>query len=375
LPKLPPGGVGFPVIATRSEYVVGGQNLSSINALYLHAPWVLNLGGRAMTNLKRSRRQFLRLAGALAAIPLNPQLASALDYPVKPVRMIVPFAAGGSTDIAGRLMAQWLSERLGQQFLVENRAGAGGNIGTELVVHAPPDGYTLLVAGASNAINATLYEKLNFDFARDLAPVASMVRVPVAMEVNPSFPAKTVPEFIAYAKANPSKINMASAGIGTLSHLAGELFKLMAGVNMLHVPYRGEGSALTDLIGGQVDVMFGGVAAGIEHIRAGRLRALAVGTAMRLAVLPDIPTQGEFLPGYEASAWYGVVVPRNTSAEIIIKLNKEINAGLADRKMIARLADLSLTVAAGSSADFGKFIADETEKWGKVVKASGAKAD
>jgi tripartite-type tricarboxylate transporter receptor subunit TctC len=328
-----------------------------------------------MSNLKLLRRRFLRLAVAVAAISLNPQLASAVDYPVKPVRMIVPFAAGGSTDIAGRLMAQWLSERLGQQFLVENRAGAGSNIGTELVVNAPPDGYTLLVAGAINAINATLYEKLKFHFARDLAAVASMVHSPTVMEVNPSFPAKTVPEFIAYAKANPSKINMASAGIGSVTHLAGELFKLMAGVNMLHVPYRGEGPALTDLIGGQVDVMFGGVAAGIEHIRAGRLRALAVGTAMRLAVLPDIPTQGEFLPGYEASSWYGVVVPRNTSAEIIIKLNKEINAGLADRKMIARLADLGLIVAAGSPADFGKFIADETEKWGKVVKASGARAE
>jgi tripartite-type tricarboxylate transporter receptor subunit TctC len=325
--------------------------------------------------VKLARRRLLQLVGAATAASALTRRASALDYPTKPVRVIVPFAAGGSTDISGRLISQWLSERLGQQFIVENRPGGGTNIGTEAVVRAPPDGYTLLIPGATNAINATLYEKLNFNFIRDIAPVASVVRSPLVMEVNSSFPAKNVPEFIAYAKANPGKINMASSGTGATPHMAGELFKFMAGVNMLHIPYRGDAPAITDLIGGQVQVYFGGLAAAIEHIRAGRLRALAVTTATRLDVLPEVPTLSEFLPGYEASSWYGVGAPRNTPVEIIDKLNKEINVGLADPKMITRFADLGLKPLPGSPDDFAKLIAEETEKWGKVVKFSGAKAD
>jgi tripartite-type tricarboxylate transporter receptor subunit TctC len=325
--------------------------------------------------VKLARRRLLQLVGAATAASALTRRASALDYPTKPVRVIVPFAAGGSTDISGRLISQWLSERVGQQFIVENRPGGGTNIGTEAVVRAPPDGYTLLIPGATNAINATLYEKLNFNFIRDIAPVASVVRSPLVMEVNSSFPAKNVPEFIAYAKANPGKINMASSGTGATPHMAGELFKFMAGVNMLHIPYRGDAPAITDLIGGQVQVYFGGLAAAIEHIRAGRLRALAVTTATRLDVLPEVPTLSEFLPGYEASSWYGVGAPRNTSVEIIDKLNKEINVGLADPKLITRFADLGLKPLPGSPDDFAKLIAEETEKWGKVVKFSGAKAD
>jgi tripartite-type tricarboxylate transporter receptor subunit TctC len=325
--------------------------------------------------VKLARRRLLQLVGAATAASALTRRASALDYPTKPVRVIVPFAAGGSTDISGRLISQWLSERVGQQFIVENRPGGGTNIGTEAVVRAPPDGYTLLIPGATNAINATLYEKLNFNFIRDIAPVASVVRSPLVMEVNSSFPAKNVPEFIAYAKANPGKINMASSGTGATPHMAGELFKFMAGVNMLHIPYRGDAPAITDLIGGQVQVYFGGLAAAIEHIRAGRLRALAVTTATRLDVLPEVPTLSEFLPGYEASSWYGVGAPRNTPVEIIDKLNKEINVGLADPKMITRFADLGLKPLPGSPDDFAKLIAEETEKWGKVVKFSGAKAD
>jgi tripartite-type tricarboxylate transporter receptor subunit TctC len=325
--------------------------------------------------VKLARRRLLQLVGAATAASALTRRASALDYPTKPVRVIVPFAAGGSTDISGRLISQWLSERVGQQFIVENRPGGGTNIGTEAVVRAPPDGYTLLIPGATNAINATLYEKLNFNFIRDIAPVASVVRSPLVMEVNSLFPAKNVPEFIAYAKANPGKINMASSGTGATPHMAGELFKFMAGVNMLHIPYRGDAPAITDLIGGQVQVYFGGLAAAIEHIRAGRLRALAVTTATRLDVLPEVPTLSEFLPGYEASSWYGVGAPRNTSVEIIDKLNKEINVGLADPKLITRFADLGLKPLPGSPDDFAKLIAEETEKWGKVVKFSGAKAD
>jgi tripartite-type tricarboxylate transporter receptor subunit TctC len=325
--------------------------------------------------MKIPRRQFLQFAGAAVVAPILPRHASALDYPTKSVRVIVPFGAGGSTDIAARLTSQWLSERLGQQFVVENRSGAGTNIGTEVVVRAPPDGCTLLIVGATNAINVTLYEKLNFNFIQDIAPVASIVRSPLVMEVNSSFPAKTVPEFIAYAKANPGKINMASSGTGATPHMAGELFKWMAGINMVHVPYRGDAPVIADLLGGQVQVYFGGLAAAIEYIRAGKLRALAVGTATRLQVLPDVPTLSEFLAGYEASSWYGVGVPRNTPVEIVDKLNKEINAGLVDPKLIARFSELGLTVLASSAPDFGKFIRDETEKWGKVVKASGVKPD
>ena len=268
-----------------------------------------------------------------------------------------------------------MSERLGQQFVIDNRPGAGSNIATEAVVRAPPDGYTLLMVGATNAINATLYDKLNFNFIRDIAPVAGIIRVPLIMEVNPSVPAKTVPEFIAYAKANPGKINMASGGNGTTLHVSGELFKMMTGVNMVHVPYRGAGPVLIDLLGGQVQVTFDTMPSSIEYIRAGKLRALAVTTAIRSEALPDVPTVGEFVPGYEASTWYGVGAPKNTPAEIIDKLNKEINAGLADPKIKARLADLGDIGLALSPADFGKLIADETEKWGKVVKFAGIKPD
>ena len=291
------------------------------------------------------------------------------------MRLIVTVSAGGSPDIVARLIGQWLSERLGRPFIVENRPGAGSNIGTELAVRAPPDGYTLLLALSSNAINAALYQNLNFNFVRDIAPVASIARAPLVMEVNPSVPAKTVPEFIAYAKANPGKINMASSGNGTPQHVAGELFKMMGGIDMIHVPYRGDGLSLTDLIGGRVQVLFGVMPASIEFIRTGKLRALAVTTATRSEVLPDIPTVGEFLPGYEASGWYGVGAPKGTPADIIDTLNKEINAALVDSKINARLADLGATVFASSPAKFGKFIADETEKWGKVVKFAGIKPD
>ena len=291
------------------------------------------------------------------------------------MRIIVGFPAGGPTDITARLIGQWLSERLGQQFVIDNRPGAGSNIAVETVVRAPPDGYTLLIVGATNAVNATLYDKLNFNFIRDIAPVAGIIRVPLIMEVHPSVPAKTVPEFIAFAKANPGKINMASGGNGTTLHVSGELFKMMTGVNMIHVPYRGAGPMLIDLLGGQVQVTFDPMPSSIEYIRAGKLRALAVTTAIRSEALPDVPSVGEFVPGYEASTWYGVGAPKNTPAEIVDKLNKEINAGLADPKIKARLADLGNIGLALSPADFGKLIADETEKWGKVVKFSGAKPD
>lgn len=323
--------------------------------------------------MKLLRRQFLHLAAGAAALPAVSRIARAQTYPTRPVRIIVGLAAGGGVDILARLIGQWLSERLGQPFVIENRPGAGSNIGTEAVVKALPDGYTLLLANAANAINATLYEKLNFNFLRDIAPVAGLTRVPNIMVVNQSLPAKTVLEFIAYAKANPDKISMGSAGTGSTPHVAGELFKMMAGVNMVHVPYRGVAPALTDLLGGQVEVVFATMPSSIEYVRAGRLRPLAVTTATRSEVLPDIPTVAEFVPGYEASQWYGVGAPKNTPAEIVAKLNQEINAALADPKMKARLADLGGTVLAGSPSDFGKLIADETEKWAKVVKFSGAK--
>ena len=325
--------------------------------------------------MKLPRRQFLHLAAGAAALPAASRIARAQAYPSRPVRIVVPFAAGGATDIIARLIGQWLSERLGQQFVIENRPGAGSNIGTEVVVNAPPDGYTLLLVGASSAINATLYEKLSFNFLRDIAPVSGIISIPFIMAVNPSFPAKTVSEFIAYARANPGKVNMASGGNGTAGHLSGELFKMMAGINMVHVPYRGEAPALTDMLGGQVQAMFGTMPASIEYVRAGKLRPLAVTSARRSELLPDLPTVGDFVPGYETSAWQGVGAPRNTPAEIIDKLNKEINAGLADPKIKTRVADMGGTVLAGSPADFGKLIADETEKWGKVVKFSGAKPD
>jgi tripartite-type tricarboxylate transporter receptor subunit TctC len=324
-----------------------------------------------------NRRMFLNSATAAiaAGLPVLSRIARAQTYPTRPVRIVVGFAPSGAQDVLARLIGQWLSERFGQRFFVDNRPGGGGNVGAETVVNSPPDGYTLLLVGPPNMINASLYEKLNFNFIRDIAPIASVYRVPLVMEVHPSFPAKTVSEFISFARANPGKINMASAGIGTAHHVAGELFKMMAGVNMVHVPYRGEGPALGDLIGGQVQVMFGVVASSIPHIRAGTVRALAVTTAMRSEALRDVPTLAEFLPGYEASSLFGIGAPKNPPAEIVDKLNREINAALADSKMRARLADLGGITLAGSPADFGKLIAEETEKWAKVVKFSGAKPE
>jgi tripartite-type tricarboxylate transporter receptor subunit TctC len=320
------------------------------------------------------RRQFLHLAAA-AALPAVSRIARAQAYPSRPVRMIVGFAAGGPTDITARLIGQWLSERLGQQFIIENRPGAGSNLAVEAAVRAPPDGYTLLVLGATNAVNATLYEKLSFNFIRDIAPIAGMIRVPLLMEVHPSLPVKTVPEFVAYAKANPGKINMGSGGNGTTLHVSGELFKMMTGVNMIHVPYRGAGPMLIDLLGGQMQVTFDPMPSSIEYVKAGRLRALAVTTATRSEALPDVPPVGDFVPGFESSTWYGVGAPRNTPIEIIDKLNKEINTALADPKIKPRLADLGNIGLSLSPAEFAKLIADETEKWSKVVKFSGAKPD
>jgi tripartite-type tricarboxylate transporter receptor subunit TctC len=325
--------------------------------------------------MKLPRRQFLHLAAGAAALPAVSRVARAQAYPSRPVRMIVPFAPGGTSDILARLMGQWLSERLGQPFVIENRPGANSNIGTEAVVRAPSDGYTLLLVTAAAAINATFYEKLSFNFIRDITAVAGIVRVPSVMVVNPSVPATTVPEFIAYAKSKPGKTTMASAGKGAPSHLAGELFKTMAGVDMVHVPYRGGGPAVTDLIAGQVQVVFPTIVESIEYIRASRLRALAVTTATRSDALPDIPTVGEFLPGYEASGWFGIGAPKSTSSEVVDQLNKQINEGLADPKMKARLADLGGTVLPGSPSDFGKLIADETEKWAKVIRAANIKAE
>jgi tripartite-type tricarboxylate transporter receptor subunit TctC len=325
--------------------------------------------------MKLPRRQFLHLAASAAAFPIMSRVASALDYPSRPIRLIVGFPAGGPTDITARVMAQWLSERFGQQIVIENRAGAGSNLAVEAAINAPPDGYTLLLVGATNAINATLYEKLNFNFIRDVAPVAGIIRVPLIMEVHPSVPAKTVAEFIAHAKANPGKVNIGSGGIGTTLHVSGELFKMMTGVDMLHVPYRGAGPMITDLLGGQVQVGFDPMPSSIGYVKAGQLRPLAVTTATRSEALPDLPSVGDFVPGYEASTWYGVGVPKNTPADVIDKLNKEINAALADPNMKARLADLGGTALASSPADFGKFIADETEKWAKVIRAANIKAE
>jgi tripartite-type tricarboxylate transporter receptor subunit TctC len=321
------------------------------------------------------RRQFLHLAACAAALPAGSRVARAQAYPSRPVRIVVGFAAGGGQDVLARLLGQWLSERLGQSFVVENRPGAGGNIGAEAVVRAAPDGYTLLVIGPPNAINATLYDNLNFDFLRDIAPVAGISRMPNVMEVNPSFPAKTVAEFIAYAKANPGKINMATGGNGTSNHVSGELFKMMTGVNMVHVPYRGGGPALTDLISGQVQVMFDNLNSSIEHIRAGKLRPLAVTTVTRSEALPDVPTVDDFVPGYEASVVSGIGAPRNTPLEIIDRLNKEISAALADPKLKARLVDLGCVPMPMTPADFGRLMAEETDKWARVVKFSGAKAN
>src|SRR5262245_28148357 len=321
------------------------------------------------------RRQFLHLAAGAAALPAFSRFARARAYPTRPVRLIIGIVPGSGPDIVGRLIGQWLSDRLGQPFVTENRPGAGTNIAAEAVVRSPADGYTLLVAATSNAINATLYDKLNFNFIRDIAPVASISRETFALEVNPSFPAKTVPDFIAHAKAKPGKLSLASAGSRTGPHMAGELFKMMAGVDLVHVPYRGSAAALTDLIGGQVNVMFGPLSSSIQYVRAGKLLAIAVSSASRSDALPDIPTVGDFVPGYEATGWFGIGVPRGTAAEIIERLNKEVNAALDDPKIKARLADFGGMPLPGSPVQFGKLIADETEKWGKVVKFAGLKAD
>ena len=325
--------------------------------------------------MKLPRRRFLHLAAGAAALPAVSRITWAQTYPTRPVRIIAATAPGGGPDILARLMGQRLSERLGQPFVIENRPGAGTNIGTEAVVRAPPDGYTFLLASTTNAINAALYDKLNFNFLRDIAPVAGIIRQPLVMVVNPSVPAKTVHEFTAYAKANPGKINFGSPGIGTPGHVAGELFKMMAGVDLVHVPYRGGGPVMTDLLGGQVQVLFGSTSLTVEPIRAGKLRPLAMTTATRWEGLPDIPTVNDFVPGYEASAFVGIGGPRNTPAEIIDILNKEINAALADHKIKARLADLGGVALPGSPAEFGKLIADETEKWGKVIRAANIKAE
>ena len=325
--------------------------------------------------MKLPRRNFLQLAAGAAALPAVSRIARAQAYPTRPVRVIVPIAPGGATDITARLIGQWLSERLGQQFVIDNRPGGGGNIGTEAVVRAPPDGYTLLLVGSFNAVNATFYDKLNYNFIRDIAPVAGIIVVPSVLVVHPSVPAKTVPEFIAYAKANPHKLNMASAGTGTASHIVGELFKMMAGVDMVHLPYRGGGPAFNDLLGGQVQVMFASTVGSIGYIRAGRLRPLAITSATRSEALPDVPTVSEFVPGYEASFWFGVGAPKATPAKIVDRLNEEINAALANSRIKARLAELGGVLIAGSPADFGKLIAAETEKWAKVIKFAGIKAD
>ncbi len=324
--------------------------------------------------MKIPRRKFLHLAAGVAVLPAAPRLASAQSYPTMPVRVIVAVPPGGTFDIVGRLIAQWLSERLGQQFIVENRAGAGTNIGTGVVAHSAADGYTLLIAGSPAAINATLYHNLDFNFARDIAPVASIERAPLIVAVNPALPAQTVPQFISYAKANSGKVNMGSGGIGSTGHVAGELFNMMAGIKIAHVPYRGEAPALTDLLGGQVQVVFTTAGSAINFVKAGTLRALAVTSAKRMDVLPDVPALAEFLPNYEATSWAGLGAPSNTPAEIVDKLNRQTNAGLADPKIKAQLAAIGATVMAGSSADFGKFIADEIEKWAKVIKFANIKA-
>jgi tripartite-type tricarboxylate transporter receptor subunit TctC len=325
--------------------------------------------------MKGSRRRFLRFAAGAAALPALPRMARAQAYPNRAVRIIVAYAAGATNDTLARLIGQWLSERLGQTFVIENRPGAGTNLATEAVVRAPADGYTLLLTGPANATNATLYERLSFNFLRDIVPVAGFVRVPQVIVVHPSLPVTTVPQLIAYAKANPGRINMASAGNGSSLHLAGELFKLMAGVDLLHVPYRGGAPMYTDLLAGQTQVMFGVMTTSITYIRAGKLRALGVTTAARLDVLPDVPTVAEFVPGYEASSPYGLGAPKDTPADIVDRLNREVNLGLADPRLKARLADMGGIPLAGSPADYGRLLIDETEKWGKVVKFAGVKAD
>jgi tripartite-type tricarboxylate transporter receptor subunit TctC len=325
--------------------------------------------------MKFPRRRFLRLAAGAAALPAFSHRAKAQAYPARPVRLVIGYTPGGSADLTARLIGQWLSERLGQSFVVENRPGGGTNIATEAVVRAPPDGYTLLLVAPANAINATLYEKLSFNFLGDVEPVAGLIRFPNVVVVNPAVPVKTIPELIAYAKANPGKLNMASSGNGSTIHMSGELFKMLTGIHMVHVPYRGGAPALTDLIAGQVHVMFDNIPTCAEHVKTGKLRGLAVTSTTRSEVLPDLPTLADFLPGYEASAWYGIAAPKNTPAEIIGKLNKEVNAALADPAVKSRFTELGAILLPGSPADFRKLLADETEKRGKVVKFSGAKVD
>ena len=325
--------------------------------------------------MKLPRRQFLHLAAGAAALPSVSRFTWAQAYPSRPVRLVIGYPPGGSADITARLTGQWLSERLGQPVVIESRPGAATNLATEAVVRAPPDGYTLLLVAPANAINATLYDKLNFNFLRDIVPVSGIIRFPNVVVVNPSVPIKTIPELIAYAKANPGTLNMASSGNGSTIHMSGELFKMLTGINMVHVPYRGGAPALTDLIAGQVHVMFDNVPTSAEHIKAGKLRGLAVTSTARSEVLPDLPTVADFLPGYEASAWYGLGVPKNTPDEVIDKVNKGMNAVLADPKSQARFAELGASLLPGSRADFSRLVADETEKWSKVVKFSGAKPD
>jgi tripartite-type tricarboxylate transporter receptor subunit TctC len=325
--------------------------------------------------MKLPRRQFLHLAAGAAALPAVSSIARAQAYPTRPVRIVVGFAAGGAPDILARLFGQWLSDRLGQPFVIENRTGAGGNIATEAVVLAPADGHTLLLTSMGNAVNATLFERLNYNFLRDVAPVAGISREPLGMEVHPSFPAKAVSEFITYAKANPGKVNYGSAGVGSSLHMAGELFKLMAGVELIHVPYRGSPPALTDLLAGQLQLMFSPLPPSVEYVRSGRLRALAVTTAARSQALPDVPVVGDFVPGYEASAWYGIGAPKSTPSWIVDRLNVEINAGLADPKLKARLSELGSIPFAGSPSDFGEHLVAETEKWGKVIRVANIKRE
>jgi tripartite-type tricarboxylate transporter receptor subunit TctC len=323
--------------------------------------------------MKISRRKFLHLAASSTVLPVLPRTARAQTYPSRPVHIIVPYAAAGPNDIVARVVCQWLSEHLGQPFVIENRPGAGSNIGTEMVVHAPPDGYTVLVVSSSQAINATLYDKLNFSFIRDIAPVASIMRVPNVMVVNPAFPARSVREFIDYGRANPGKLNFGSSGIGASNHMSGELFKSMTGLDLMHVPYRSSGPALTDLVGGQVQVMFDAIASAVEHIRAGRLRPLGVTTATKADALPEVPVIADAVPGYEVSNWFGFGMPRNTPADVVTTFNKAVNQAIADPKLKARLAELGGILMPGSPADFGKLIAEETEKWGKVIRSANIK--
>jgi tripartite-type tricarboxylate transporter receptor subunit TctC len=325
--------------------------------------------------MKLVRRKFLHLAAAAVALPIVPRVGHSQSYPSRPVRIVVAFAAGGGVDITSRLIGQWLSERLGQSFITENRAGGGGNIGTEAVINAAPDGYTLLLATVPHAVNATLYDKLSFNFIRDTAPVAGIIRVPMAIMLHPSVPVRTVPELIAFAKANPGKLNMASAGTGSAPHMAGELFGVMTGTKMVHVPYRGQGPALADLLGGQVQISFATTPGTTDFIRSGKLRAIAVTTASRAEVLPDLPPIAEFVPGYEASQWYGMSAPKNTPTEIISLINREINAGLADPKTRARFTEIGGEPLVDTPSEFGKFIVEETEKWAKVVKLTGMKPE